>query len=573
MAKYTYRAVRIKQAESNRPLILFGAPATEIDAWAGVPQKKLLGENETIGFQRTLDDTRFESLVKFYREEANIIQNPLLCATRHGPGETVHFEPDEGIGDGVQTGTISILVADFEALPLPELLVKVKLDLEARVPELKEATIPDDMLGRLRQRASLTPDEGPEASEEMKEEPEDDAADDVSNVLASDESHILEFWQDVAARIQLLQEIGEEASEPFLGFSRDAMIAYLRPIMLVDGQHRLAGAIEAAKRIVDEERHEEIAAAIDDGRVPEEVERGLVAEVSRTLPISLLVTNDPAEHVFQFVVVNQRATPVGKALLGTIVSTSLSNEELERISDRLESAGIRLEESRVATQLARSPDSPFCGKVERGLHSDTRDLLPWPVFLNLTKIFRELEGAKFYHDDKHTDWARNWRANWLEKSGIVADWSELSYESPYHFWRERQGPWYKVFVAFWNTVRDRLGNRTQEDAYNYWGHPRTSNLFNKPTLMTLCADFFEFLDRGKMTIDSVNDIGALVDEWLYRVDKGYFDRPWDLRGNKKDNTGIRRRWSYEWHSYRTDSNPKKRLPNKDQYGKPLSART
>lgn len=31
-------------------------------------------------------------------------------------------------------------------------------------------------------------------------------------------------------------------------------------------------------------------------------------------------------------IVNQKATPIGKALLGTIVATTLSNEELSRVS-------------------------------------------------------------------------------------------------------------------------------------------------------------------------------------------------------------------------------------------------
>ena len=66
----------------------------------------------------------------------------------------------------------------------------------------------------------------------------------------------------------------------------------------------------------------------------------MLASCSRRLPISLLLDDSPEEHVFQFVVVNQKATPIGRALLGTIVSTSLTAEELDKVAQRLTQAGI-----------------------------------------------------------------------------------------------------------------------------------------------------------------------------------------------------------------------------------------
>ncbi|PLZ99955.1 hypothetical protein CEN50_05380 [Fischerella thermalis CCMEE 5268] len=59
---------------------------------------------------------------------------------------------------------------------------------------------------------------------------------------------------------------------------------------------------------------------------PEDAQRRIEADVARKLPVSLLMSNDPAEQVFQFVVVNQKATPTKTSLLGTIISTSLSTE-------------------------------------------------------------------------------------------------------------------------------------------------------------------------------------------------------------------------------------------------------
>ena len=72
-------------------LVFFAAPSSEIDIWAGVPRKTKIGADETNGFQRELNVDRLASLKEFYRNPANIIQNPLLLATRNIPTGSVSF--------------------------------------------------------------------------------------------------------------------------------------------------------------------------------------------------------------------------------------------------------------------------------------------------------------------------------------------------------------------------------------------------------------------------------------------------------------------------------------------------
>jgi hypothetical protein len=69
----------------------------------------------------------------------------------------------------------------------------------------------------------------------------------------------------------------------------------------------------------------------------------LALRYGRTLPVSLPLKPNAKDHVFRSVVVNQKAAPIGRALLGTIVSTGLRKEELERGSSRSTNAGIALE--------------------------------------------------------------------------------------------------------------------------------------------------------------------------------------------------------------------------------------
>ena len=148
----SYRAVRIRQTDAGGWLILFAAPATEIDDWAGIPQKKAIGggTQETTGFQREENEKRIKELVEFYSNDSNIIQNPLLCATRQTRPGAVEFEPDGNVEHSpfAQTGMLTIQSEPLESLSLLDLLRRVKSDLERRVSSLAGQQPSDRLLGR-----------------------------------------------------------------------------------------------------------------------------------------------------------------------------------------------------------------------------------------------------------------------------------------------------------------------------------------------------------------------------------------------------------------------------------------
>lgn len=561
-------------------MVMFSAPANEIDAWAGVPQKRQLGERETTGFQREVNPKRLQSLKEFYSDPSNVVQNPLLCASREAAQGGAAFTPDPGQpANYSQTGTLKIEVEELEKWTLLQLLRAVKADIEHRAPHLANQPIPAELIVNLKSSLTDQSVEGNEGEEidangvspvtstEDSSEADDSGTQDEQSVPAEvifDESHILEFWQDLAARIKVLEELGDESRDEIQKFSKDAMISFLRPLVVVDGQHRLKGAVETAKGIISEEPYlTKIEKDIEQGASPDDVQLKYETEASRVLPISLLLNARPAEHVFQFVVVNQKATPIGRALLGTIVSTSLSDAELETVSKRLMAAGIPLEESRAAAYVARAPQSPFSGLVERGFASENADVLPWSVLVSLVKIFRELKGGKLFHE-KANDYAAIWHTRHLPTSSIVADWTEKGFDSEFAYWRSLAGPWREVFINFWSSVRDKLAKQNDDQAWHYWGSPRRSNIFNKPSLTILSADFFNFLCDSKSTIDDAEAVKSLVDDWLTGVDPDYFNRDWKLQNTKKDSPGIRKTWSQVWLEYR--KNPD-RLPRTEQYRK------
>lgn len=568
--KFTYKAIRLHQTAADKPMAMFAAPVDEIAKWSGIPQKKRFGTGEeTAGFQREQNPSRVKSLRDFYRDEENIIQNPLLCATRQVRDSEVSFVSGAE-GGGIEIGQVVIEAPDFDAMPVVEVFARVRETLEQRVPELKGKTPSPELVSDLKQRVVMPEDTNKVDLVDDDEAERDDEADDTSvpedgNGDASsalfEESHILDFWQEIAARHEVLKMAPQlDDGDNFLGFTKSALVSYLQPIVLVDGQHRLAGALSAAEESLNEESaRSEIEKRIAGGEDVGAVSGEIVARNARLLPISLLLSSNPSEQVFQFIVVNQRATPIGRALLGTIVSTSLSNEEMEEVAVRLKNAGIQLEESQAITYLARNPESPFYELVERGMTGDAKDLLQWNVFSSLISIFRDLRGGKLF--GQKNDYATIWRDKFLAKSSLVENYAEEGCSSPFEYWSKVDGPWRAVFIEFWRQIRDRFGNTQDRDKHNFWGRPRESNLFNKISLTILAADFFEYLVSGKKTISNVASIGELVDDWLEDVNGGYFDKDWSLAGIKKDSTGIRNQWAFIWSEYRRKGGnlPDKRL--------------
>ena len=567
--EYIYDAILVQQTPESKPMVMFSASAVEIHDWAGIPQKKVEDSHETLGFQRGDNKKRTGEIAHFCCEDENVVQNPLLCAMRSS--NTILLEREEGSS----FVKVKIRKPDYSQMSLLDIMKMVKAELEERVPALKDTHPRIEKINDIKRSMGLIDEfdrpctRGSYDTQDEEDSEDTDQDDDqqsiVDSILLEDETHIADFWEEVASRTIVLEEEGERYTESqILGFSKDAMISLILPVMIVDGQHRLLGSIQSARKKMMDDHLDELNDKTIELNSGPLAEFEIMKKTSRYLPISLLLNEDPAEHVFQFVVVNQKATPIGKALLGTIVSTTLSLEELERISDRLEKSGIPLEESRAITNMIRSPDSPFFNLVERGTTGENTNLLKWNVLGGLICIFRYLKGGKLFHDP--LDYANLWKENYLDESEIVSQWeNEGKCESKYDYWQSLNGPWKDVFITFWTIIRREFA-LNDSAAYSYWGNPRNSNLFNKISLTILASDFFQFLSDRGYAINNVGDIEGYMTSWLNNVDRNYFNRDWNLSGVKKDSTGIRKHWSQIWVGYR--KNPKS-LPIITNYRKPV----
>jgi hypothetical protein len=547
MIEIEYEAIAFKQTNSSELTISFTASANDIDTWAGVPQKKNFDNVESSGFQRNIKQERMKSLVNFYSNEKNIIQNPLLCASRNSSNEDiagVFFTPDKPMNDGTraQKGKLVIRYENYFTYSLKDILILFRGTLEERVEKLNESPLNQSLLDKLN---SLYYSEREYTELENSE----------AEIIELESSHISDLWQEVSCRIEILHNLPEDLDE-ILGFDKESIISYLLPVTIVDGQHRLKGAIAHLDTIYSQpEVQNEIEKLIIDGMDEDSVTEIITKKYVRSLPISLILCDDPAEHVFQFVVVNQKATPINTALLGTIVSTSLSNEELERVSHRLKDADIPLEDSKAVSFATRNTASPFYNLVQTGIAGENAGKLPWTVMKSLVSIFKDLKGAKYFSETDRTDYSDLWKRKLLEKSDIVEG---ESLDEKFSNWSDDSGIWKEVFITFWEKIRDEFASTDDNERKNYWGNTE-SNLFNKISLTILVADFFRFISEGRgISISSIDELQEVMDEWLNAIDRSYFDRDWLLKNTKKDSPGIRKQWSNIWANYSKD--PRKLPP-------------
>ena len=278
--EFRYPALRIKQTSSDKMLALFSAPCHQIEKWAGVPQKKTFGKAETTGFQREFSEKRLSSLIAFFSDPENIIQNPLICSTRSGGLGDISYQFDEnGIGEVV------LQLPDLDEIGLIEVLKMVAGNIEGRVSSLAGTEPSEQFMNDLKMLAT---DEGHELDVESFVTSDDSSIEgdqgDPESVLF-EETHIVDFWNEVKGRALLAEELDIKEDE-FLGFEKYSLIQFLLPVALVDGQHRLRGSMLSLEKVIESHASRNyIAEQAVLGKKEVEVYDALYSQHARVLPI------------------------------------------------------------------------------------------------------------------------------------------------------------------------------------------------------------------------------------------------------------------------------------------------
>lgn len=121
--------------------------------------------------------------------------------------------------------------------------------------------------------------------------------------------------------------------EELRGVVKDFISGVSKPGLILDGQHRVWGA----KNVSDFPVH---------------------------LPVVLLPGLSFSEQVFHFYVLNNKARPLNKTELRTIISTSLSKKEIEQLYDRFAQVGVTAEETEWTFRMNNDASSPFNSLID-----------------------------------------------------------------------------------------------------------------------------------------------------------------------------------------------------------------
>ncbi len=289
--EFRYFGLLFRQREDAPEAVLFIAPAEEIGEWAGVPRKSSAFMK---GFQRAIDEKHVEEIVGFFQESENISPTAIVVAFKPQKLRIEPLEMDEKTRPREANWQPVLISIKWEELK------------DTRVDVLAEGVV--EILKKELPNSDYYEKDEDEIDEDEENGDEEDDLEEISNQASEfsvGHSHLRKFIKNLESREWL--ENSSKEDEPKL---REMLIDLLKPGTIVDGQHRTRGAAFLERQI--------------------------------PFPVVGLVDASWKEEVFQFVVINQRAKPIESAFLSAIISSSLSEKDIEELKSRLEQAGVDL---------------------------------------------------------------------------------------------------------------------------------------------------------------------------------------------------------------------------------------
>lgn len=244
----------------------------------------------------------------------------------------------------------------------------------------------------------------------------------------------------------------------------------MTPGLIMDGQHRIFGAKEAF-----------------DG--------------STVLPLVLVPGLDVSEQVFNFYVLNNKAKPLDKRQLRSIIATSLTAGEIERLYERFTSSGLRADEAQWTYRVHTDAASPFVGLISLRLSDDVA-----PIDDNVMDqvVSRFMKLPRTYN---------------ALKMGIAWDSGDPDYST-------RLG----LFYALWRAVKD-----TYPGAWAAATNGGTGQLFQKVSLLQTQEYVLDVLKQvvafqDKSPFSSPEDLYDAATVALKRIPELFYLKEWKKKG-------------------------------------------
>jgi DGQHR domain-containing protein len=188
-----------------------------------------------------------------------------------------------------------------------------------------------------------------EISEEDEETDEDEYPTSYLAKLAAELTTAITEWSDLPEQ------------------RRNAILDYIngvsKPGLIIDGQHRVIGAKNVSKNDV-------------------------------VLPVVVMHNLPYSEQVFQFYVLNSKARPLRPTELRRIISTSLTDSEIDDLFERFRSTKVDAEEARRTFQMNTSPKSVFRELINFGFET-TGAVIPENVADQLMRKFMNMPRKRY----------------------------------------------------------------------------------------------------------------------------------------------------------------------------------
>ena len=464
--KFQTTGISFQQNSGSPPLFAFVASSNDLIRFCGVARKS---QNLLTNYQRALDERRVtEQITPFFRMSENCSPTALVISLQSSNISQVQIHEDSSnpIGNGISLKKLEIEFTDVDQLSPEEVIAMAKSFLDDRLAMACEADSDEQV-----------------EEEEEEEEEEENAIEEGEDDDTTDTEAPVEIGRSMLRDLRDQLDKIPASNGEIVGALGDM----LRPALVIDGQHRLFGA-----------------AGVEDD-IP--------------LLVCSLVNPDWKEQVYQFVVVNDKATGIPKPFITSLAGMSLTTEELGALKGRLSQAGVRLWEVEVMQRLGFDPSSPFQGLIEFKVAGEPDKGLGYQTMKRV--------GRAWHHPpSRNTGLYKLMQSVYYGNAGKVRTNKHLRDDK----WQE-SNDWYDFFCLFWNEFREKY-----VDTSLWVVH---SNFLKAVSLECLQEVFFVKLNnQGAIfwNCDGEDEqarksvmkqrMAELIKEFVEKYDVRHFDREW-----------------------------------------------
>lgn len=391
----TYDVIAFRQQNRSPIQVAFVAHAGDVLSWAGIPRKS---DEMLTGYQRFLDEKRVDTqIIPYFQTAENCSPTAVIVALRKDSSLGKCKLANEQVAPGEIVHTTLTITLDEAALKTDKLF-------EVALQFVNDRLAIDSA----KHVGEAVTEELEEEIEEEETESDEDADDDTLVHLGTS---TLERMK------QLLDDRNNWKNKNF----RKAIVEFVKPVMLIDGQHRTSGAAKIG---------------------------------TNGLPFVVCgLYNVPwTEQVFQFTVVNLKPKRLPPSTITAIAGLSLTRVEQNAVETRLKQAGVRMAEVSMMSLVAYGDESPFANLVDMNVGSSEAN-----------------QGRLGYTSIKRlaSPWYRGTRKSFtLIAKEIIGTNNQSTARSD---WREER-LWFEFFCAFWETVRSQY-------SADLWAKNENNSLF------------------------------------------------------------------------------------------------